>query len=430
MDKALLRKTAIQSVALMLTVITLSFALQEYRTVTISANHLKSSEELLSSDKLLATSDNTSNKLNIDYPNQLEANSGVNDNNPDIFPSIITLLSDVDQNILDQLGESFLVIKKPIGADITMELKDLYIKKGIKLQFNGLDMAIESNMVAREHQKEAFIDQPLYQEILSPESEANNGDSEPVYLKDYGNDMVRQITITNNYNETDKKYSAELFIELDQVYAYILYEDKGYYYIDLKKPQEVYDKVLVIDAGHGGKDAGALSKDEKYYEKNINLDILLQLKELLDEENIKVYYTRTADDQVYLRPRVELANSVDCDFFISIHCNANPVSGPNGSEIYYYDTEFKGVKAADLATLFLEGLEDHTSLKKRYIMEKKGNEIFILKKALVPSILIEVGYLTNNKDMKYLSKSDNRKAVAQGIFDSIMKAYEIYYPEN
>lgn len=429
MDKSLLRKTAIQSVALMLTVITLSYTLQEYRTVTISAKNSATSEETLSLDEILNTSNNPSNDPKIDYLGQSGANSEVH-NNPEGVPPIIQLLSNVDTNMLAKLGESFLVIKKPGGDDIAMELKDLYIKKGIQLQFTGLDMALETNMVAREHLEEAFIDLPVYKEIPSSTTGTDDENSEPVYLKDYGNDFVRQIIITNNFNEMDKKYTSDLFIELDSVYTYSLYEDDSYYYIDLKKPQEVYDRVLVIDAGHGGKDAGALSRGEEYYEKNINLDILLHLKELLDKENIKVYYTRTADDQVYLRPRVELANSVDCDFFISIHCNANTVSGPNGSEIYYYDTDFKGVKAEDLATLFLEELKDNTSLKKRYIMKKKDDEIYILKKAVVPAILIEVGYLTNNKDMKYLSKSDNRKAVAQGIFNSIMKAYELYYPTN
>ena len=66
----------------------------------------------------------------------------------------------------------------------------------------------------------------------------------------------------------------------------------------------MYDRILVIDAGHGGLDSGAVSKDGRIYEKNLNLGIILALKELLDKENIKVYYTRIQDNKVYLRPRV------------------------------------------------------------------------------------------------------------------------------
>jgi N-acetylmuramoyl-L-alanine amidase len=217
---------------------------------------------------------------------------------------------------------------------------------------------------------------------------------------------------------------------LDSVYAPIVHEDEAYYYIDLKKPKDVYDKVLVIDAGHGGKDAGALSQGEKYYEKNINLGILLELKKLLDKENIKVYYTRTGDDKVFLKPREELANAVDCDYFISIHCNASEAEWPKGSEVMYYDREFKGVRNIDLANLFLDELSKTTPLETRYIVEKKKDEIYILKKAVVPSILIEVGYVTNNSDMKYLSQEKNRKAAAQGIYNGIMKAYEMYPPTD
>ena len=60
--------------------------------------------------------------------------------------------------------------------------------------------------------------------------------------------------------------------------------------------------------------------------------------------------------------------------------------------------------------------------------EKRKDEIYILKKATVPAILIEVGYMTNYSDVKYLSQEENRRAVAQGIYNGIMKAYELYPP--
>jgi len=282
---------------------------------------------------------------------------------------------------------------------------------------------MNNQMITRVSEDEVFIGEPVFTETMSPDTDTTD---DLVITRDYGNDFVHGITITNHYDNVNMNYTTDLLVELDDVYATILYEDEEYYYINLKDPKEVYEKILVIDAGHGGKDAGALSWGDQYYEKNINLAILLQLKELLDKENIKVYYTRTADDKVFLRPRVSLANSVDCDFFISIHCNANEVSWPNGSEVYYYDTEFKGVKAKDLANLFLDELGKTISLKKNEVMIKQDKEIYILHNAAVPAILIEVGYLTNNKDMEYLSKEENRKAIAQGIFNGIMKAYEMY----
>jgi N-acetylmuramoyl-L-alanine amidase len=323
------------------------------------------------------------------------------------------------------------VIKKPQGAAILVGLEDLYVTKSIRVRLTGLDAdSMNNGMVARVFQEDAFIGEPVFTETVSPDSDPSDDKNEPVITRDYGKDFVHGITVTNQYDEASKCYTSDILIEMDDVYAQLLYEDEDYYYIDLKKPKEVYDRILVIDAGHGGKDAGALSEGDKYYEKNINLDILLQLKELLDKENIKVYYTRTGDDKVYLKPRVQLANSVDCDFFISIHCNASEASWPKGTEVYYYDSEVKGVKNKDLANLLLEELEMTTTLDKREVVKKQGDEIYILKKALVPAILIEVGYLTNNSDMSYLSKKKNREAVAQGIYNGIIKAYEAYTEQN
>jgi N-acetylmuramoyl-L-alanine amidase len=325
---------------------------------------------------------------------------------------------------LNQLSDNYLVIQKPKAKDGSLLLDDLYINKSIQLTLTGLtEDTITSNMIARVRGKELFTGDPEFKEVVSHDINEEDGTSEEVITKDYGNDLSHGISVTAQEDNITKLSTVQVLIELDSVYAYILYEDADYYFIDLKKPSEVYDKILVIDAGHGGKDAGALSKGEQYYEKDINLDILLHLKELLDKENIKVYYTRTADDKVFLRPRVTLANAVDCDYFISIHCNANEVTGPNGTEVLYYDNEYKGVATVELANLFSEELDKAVSLKRRGVVEKQMEEIFIMDKSIVPTVLIEVGYLTNSGDMAYLSVSENRKAVALGIYNGIMRAY-------
>ena len=157
---------------------------------------------------------------------------------------------------------------------------------------------------------------------------------------------------------------------------------------------------------------------------------MLHLKEMLDKENIKVYYTRLGDDKVFLRPRVELANSVNCDFFISIHNNANVISSPSGTEVLYYDREVKGVNQRKLASIFLDELDQAIPLPSRWIIEMKKDDVFVLNHATVPAILIEVGYLTNPYDMKFLSKTENQKLVAQGIFNGIMRAYDQFKLEK
>jgi len=330
----------------------------------------------------------------------------------------------VDESILRQMGDNFLVIKKPEANKLAITLEDLYVNKSIRLELTGMaGDTLTSDMISRIRGNEVFTGDPTFDEIISLVVNDDEGTSEEVITKDFGKDLSHGITVTSLENSVTKLFTSEVLIELDNVYAYIIYEDENYYFIDLRKPSEVYDKIIVIDAGHGGKDAGALSQGELFYEKNINLDIVMQLKDLLDKENIKVYYTRTTDTTVFLRPRVTLANAVDCDYFISIHCNANSLTSPSGTEVLYYDNEFKGVSAAKLADLFSDEIAKTVTLRQRGSVEKHMDDIFIMDKAVVPMILIEVGYLTNSGDMLYLGNSMNRKAVAQGIYNGIMKSY-------
>lgn len=434
MNRTLLKKAAIQSVALMMAVVTLSYALHQYQTVTISASDMSDSESASASEETSVSyevdfntsDDDMSQSLPLGLDNEMQGN----DTDPQ-HATFNELMNRADTDIISQMCERYLVIKKPMGDNVTFQLEDLYVTKSIRILLTGLTRDVmDSSSIGRVNNGGDFVGDPLYTESITPGVVTEEGTSEPVITKDYGNDLVHGITITTQYNEVTKHYNAELLIELNSVYAHVIHEDEEYYYIDLRKVQEVYDKVLVIDAGHGGKDGGALSHGEKYFEKNINLDILLQLKELLDKENIKVYYTRTADDKVFLRPREELANAVDCDFFISIHNNASEATWPNGTEILYCDTEFKGVKAKDLAEIMKTELGKTISLEQRGLVKEMAEDIFILQKAIVPAVIIEVGYMTNNNDMDYLSSSENRKAVAQGIYNGIMKAYETFNVAN
>jgi N-acetylmuramoyl-L-alanine amidase len=419
MNIALLKKAALQSVALMLAVITSSFALQQYKTVAISASNILEEDiqrkafdqariNILSQDSI---------SLKPDAPEA--ATGGVI-----LASNHVELTVQADSDIINKLGDSYLAIKKPQVEGLSIKLSDLYINHSIQIDISGLkEDNFDQNAVFRVREKELYRGDPIYREIATKQSEGSGTDKE-VMIKDYGKDPCHAITIATKKNNTGL-YDAQLLLELDSVYAYIIYEDDNNYYIDLRKPSEVYDKIIVIDAGHGGKDAGALSNNKIYYEKDINLAIVLQLKKLLDQENIKVYYTRIADDKVFLRPRVTLANNVDCDFFISIHCNSNEVTSPNGTEILYYNHMVKGISNQSLAKLFSEEIAKMVSLRCRGVIEKQLDDIFILEQSKVPAILIEVGYLSNNNDLNYLSESKNIKKIARGIYNSIMKAYEV-----
>ncbi len=424
MDKMLLKKTAIQSVALMIAVITLSYALRQYSRTVISASDIHTAEAALLEPEQVEVSQpeesNTEDIIQTDQPAAEEPS----DKEAVTLPG---MLKAADPDIIEQLGDKQLIIRKPSVKGLTLKLEDVYITKSIILTISSRE-AFHMNAadVGRINQQDIFLGNPIYTETAVDITNPEDGTVHTEISKDYGSDPVHGISF--DYPEPTDAYRAELMLELDNVYAHIIMEDEEYYYIGLKKPSEVYDRILVIDAGHGGKDAGALSRDESVYEKNINIAILLELKQLLDQEDIKVYYTRIGDDKVYLKPRVALANAVDCDYFISIHCNASGSTRPSGTEIFYYATEFKQVSTKALATIFSDEIENATALSNRGLIPLKKDDIYILNHSNVPAILIEAGYMTNSKDLEYLNQKDNQKAIAWGIYNGILRAYKELEP--
>lgn len=423
LDKILLKKATIQSVALMLSVIMLSYAIKQYNYVAISASN--SQDENINNELIFENEDSkiTSSIETLELKNQEEIQ--LFNEQQLIFGEIY---SDINYDILGQLGERYLIIRKPKGENLQIQLEDIYITKSLKIIFSGiLEEMPNSDGIARVNGEKIFVGEPNYIEIEITE-DGNDGSDGTKIIKDYDkDDPVNEITIISQPDNLG--YSEyEILLQLNHVYVHILYEDENYYYIDLKRPKDVYDRIIVIDAGHGGKDPGALSKDGSTYEKDINLKILYELKELLDKDKIKVYYTRTKDETLFLRPRFTLANEVDCDFFISIHCNANNYTEPNGTEILYYNHVNNDVKTKDLAKILSEEMQKNTSLKNNGLIQMKDDDIFILANAKVPAVIIETGYMTNHNDLKYLLSKAGQQNIAKSIYNGIWRAYDELMP--
>ena len=161
--------------------------------------------------------------------------------------------------------------------------------------------------------------------------------------------------------------------------------------------------------------------------KEINIKILSVLKELTTMMILRLLY-RLSDETIFLRPRFTLANEVDCDFFISIHCNASTSTRPNGTEILYYDHEHKDIKTVDFAGILSEEISKIVPLKNNGLVRMQNNDIFILRNAKVPAVIIEAGYMTNNNDLKYLKSAAGQEDIAKGIYNGILRAYEELIP--
>lgn len=211
-------------------------------------------------------------------------------------------------------------------------------------------------------------------------------------------------------------------IELDGIYETRESMEGRYFYLDFPKPREVYDKIIVVDAGHGGRDAGA-SKGS-ILEKDINLSMLLELKKILDEvpeeQQIGVYYTRTTDANLSLDQRVGLANDLDADLFLSIHQNSTSsgrTSGINGTEVMYRTTdETEG--SYEFASVCLEKLLEALGSESKGLVA--GDEILIIRKAKMPVALAEIGFITNERERDLLLSKEYQESAANALYQALM----------
>ncbi|ROR28743.1 N-acetylmuramoyl-L-alanine amidase [Mobilisporobacter senegalensis] len=390
MEDNILKKMAIRSTAFMVTVLMISTACKNYSDIAIFANENKKTTTVETS------------------PLDVE--------NIDIEVNDIEVLSSMDGKVYNAapdeiLSDKYILVKKPEDSGPTISLEDLYMERSIKLTITGLKTEnLNYDNVIRMNNSDSFTGKP--DNVLEDDIEITK-------------DFAKKIGITYDHNIERDEFTATIKMELDTVYVYSLYQDSQYYYINLQRPKDVYDKLIVIDAGHGGYDVGTFPKDMSYLEKDMNLSMVLYLKQLLDSEDIKVYYTRLTDVKPYLRPRVSLANDLDADLFISIHCNGSNLIQPHGTEILYNEQWNRdGFSSKQLAEVCLEELTKTIGLRNRGIVE--GSEKYIVGHSKVPVALIEVAYMTNPEDLEFLKNSDNRKLVAKGIYNGIMRYYEEY----
>lgn len=180
-------------------------------------------------------------------------------------------------------------------------------------------------------------------------------------------------------------------------------------------------KTVCLDAGHGADDVGATSTGGARLEKDDNLRLTLKVRDKLEEKGIKVILTRDDDSDITLKERCRLANKKRCDFFLSLHRNS-AVSG-SGFEAWIAK-EPKGDEE-QTAQRLVKALSDISGLPnrgvKRGYRNSSGNNYYVNSNTNMPSILLEVGFVTSDEDNKSFDKSldENAEAIAEIIYESI-----------
>lgn len=175
------------------------------------------------------------------------------------------------------------------------------------------------------------------------------------------------------------------------------------------RPQE--GLTVVIDAGHGAKDPGALGLFSR--EKDINLSVAKKVISLLEKDKkITVIPTRTDDSFLELADRVAVANEAEADLFVSIHTNSFPGNPKvRGTEIYYY---------TEMSRTFAEIMHRHiiqaTGLADRGV---KTARLYVVRHTNMPSVLVEMGFISNPEEEKLLNSPQFQDRIAQAIVDAI-----------
>ena len=166
---------------------------------------------------------------------------------------------------------------------------------------------------------------------------------------------------------------------------------------------------IMLDAGHGGQDPGAVYKGRQ--EKDDNLKLALAVGNILKNNGIDVSYTRTGD--IYQTPfeKAQLANQAGVDYFISFHRNSSPKDNQyNGAEVLIYDKS--GIKY-QMAENILGALGE-AGFREIGVKERPG--LVVLRRTRMPALLIETGFINSDEDNKLFDEKFNE--IAQGIADA------------
>jgi len=178
----------------------------------------------------------------------------------------------------------------------------------------------------------------------------------------------------------------------------------------------------VIDAGHGGTDPGAISRDGLVMEKDVNLNIalLMRTQAMQGDYLFTPLLTRGDDHYVSLKRRCEIANDIGADAFMSIHCNARPMLGKPGieSEVYHYRNSQPGINFATISLNYLLKAVRSTGMDAHNRGRKEG-EFYVLRNTRMPAILVEVGFITDPEEAAYLKSVENQGTIARGLIDAI-----------
>lgn len=244
------------------------------------------------------------------------------------------------------------------------------------------------------------------------------------YESDYGYGTYDvKGTVVENIEVSTKGGNTTFRFKQNRISAYEVTDEGDSYAIRVKNPKEVYDKVLLLDAGHGGKDPGTSGNGMQ--EKNLNLTIAQKIAQKLQGSGIKVYMTRDSDVYPENSTRAKTANDI-ADLMVSIHMNSGPETANGTETLYQVHANDNGARltSKQLAEILQGKVVSATGNTNRGA--KLWTDVLILNRTTVPAVIVEVIFITNTGDALKISNPAYQDQVAQAIADGIQEA--VKYP--
>lgn len=329
-----------------------------------------------------------------------------------------------------------------IEAEKTSQITDISDNNDISTEYPGLIKVINPQNGYRYFLEK--VDCGQYISLPVPEDVA----SEDIMVNDLFMDRRLQFVLDGNYSEFYSQMdfintgdcilqcriyynSASDTTEINFYSSYILdYEilegtDEGILELYIDYTKNINQKVIVLDAGHGGHDSGAESGG--VHESDLNLKIVNYAADYLKNSKIKVYCTRTTDVFYSLGERAALSEIVGADMFIAVHHNASDNSSAKGSSIYYslLDTteSLNGLTSEALADAFIKNMTDKLGTEDRGVI---AENFVVVRDSKAPAVLLEVGFITCPAERKRLVKDSFSKKAARVIRDTVKQIYRDY----
>ena len=195
---------------------------------------------------------------------------------------------------------------------------------------------------------------------------------------------------------------------------------------------ETKTRTIVLDAGHGGEDGGAVSKSG-IVEKDLNLAITMKVKEKLEDNNITVILTRSEDIMLYsnaeaklakrkvedINKRIEIVNSSNADMLVSIHMNSFPQNYCKGWQIFFAQNSKQGEL---IAGYIQDSIKDYLEAENTRVPQSINN-VKLVNKSKIPAIVVECGFLSNDEEAQMLTTEEYQEKIANGICKGIMNFY-------